>query len=207
MFFWIIFTLVPGAEAKESAFFLSHLHAYGTFFVVLHLFSYFYTDFSFWRLSSICIMDAARQVSCHCMSVFSTIVYPEMTKAEELLETRSVATYFQCQQNFSSWLHPCRLYIHHERVGGTACTPVYPGLCHSVFAQTESDEITSMTHGTFIKGSFHIEVFTLFQSMPSCEPPRHQYVDALLCVDYYSQSSSQNLPSHSRGGGPRDPGS
>lgn len=65
------------------------------------------------------------------------------------------------------------------------CTSAYPPLCHGqteVFAQTESNEITSMTHGTFIEGSFHIEVFTLFESMPSSEPLHRQYVDVLFVL-------------------------
>ena len=67
-----------------------------------------------------------------------------------------------------------------KRVGYTS---VYPLLCHrqtEVFAQTESSEITLMTHDTFIEGSFHLEVFTLFESMPSSEPLHHQYVDVLF---------------------------
>lgn len=50
----------------------------------------------------------------------------------------------------------------------------------STLPQTESNEITPMTHGTFIEGSFHLEVFTLFESMPSSEPLHHQYVDVLF---------------------------
>lgn len=71
--------------------------------------------------------------------------------------------------------------MHHKRVGYSMCTSVYPKLCHrqTVFAQTESNE-TLMTHDTFIEGSFHLEVFTLFESMPSSKLPHHQYVDVLF---------------------------
>lgn len=61
-----------------------------------------------------------------------------------------------------------------------------------VFAQTESKAITWMTHGTFIESSFHIEVFTLFQSMPSSEPLHHQYVDVLF-VPAVTVSSEFNI--------------
>lgn len=86
------------------------------------------------------------------------------------------------------------------------CTSVYPPVCHrqtEVFAQTENNEITSMTHGTFIKGSFHIEVFTLFESMPSSEPPRYQYVDA-FSVLAVRVTSLLRISDHTAGA-PRDP--
>lgn len=65
-----------------------------------------------------------------------------------------------------------------------------------------SNEITSVTHGTFIEGFFHIDVFTpSSQSMLSSETRRHRYVDALsLWGAETATSISQNLTSHSEGG-------
>lgn len=70
--------------------------------------------------------------------------------------------------------------MHHKAVG---CLPLC--ILHrrtEVFAKTESHAITSVTHDTFIEGSFHLEVFTLFKSMPSSEPLHRQYVDVLFVL-------------------------
>lgn len=83
------------------------------------------------------------------------------------------------------------------------CTSVYPPLFpQTVFAQTESNEITLMTHDTFIEGSFHLEVFTLFESMPSSKLLHHQYVDVLFVPPVTVTSVLRIL--HHTAGGPGD---